>query len=142
MSYNLSQSPSGPKDIDDGLLDIFKLPVRFVSSNEVEHTRRVSDPRKGIRNAIHVERWSEGEELGRGGFGTVNLQSEKSGLVRAVKKLPRTSGRAKTMDSLREVLAMAYFTKVTTGLNLSPDIEADILIGRSLFRQISWVVSE
>lgn len=84
--------------------------MRFTDSY-VEHTRRITDTRRGIRNAVRVDQWTNDQELGRGGFGTVFLQREKSGLFRAVKQIPKHTGRTRTID-LREVLAMANLSKV------------------------------
>ena len=99
------------EETGDDFIDSFQLPVQFTESHVI-HTRRVTDIRRGIRNAIHEERWSRDREIGRGGFGTVYLESEGSGLVRAVKEVPKFAGRTRTMDHLREVLAMAHFKKV------------------------------
>lgn len=95
----------------DDFIDSFQLPVRFTDSY-VEHTRRITDIRRGIRNALQVEQWSRIKEIGRGGFGTVFLETDTCGFVRAVKEVPKYTGRARTMDYLREILAMAYFKKV------------------------------
>ncbi|KAL8867564.1 MAG: hypothetical protein Q9174_005583 [Haloplaca sp. 1 TL-2023] len=60
----------------------------------------------------HVSSAGLGEKSsGRGGFGIVYLETESKGSVRAVKELPKYSRRAKTIDFLREVLAMAHFSK-------------------------------
>ena len=100
------------EDTGDDLIDYFQSPVRFIDSY-TEHPCRVTDISRGIRNAIHVQRWSRQKELGRGGFGTVYLESEKGGRLRAVKEVPKQSGRTVTMDYLREILTMAHFSKVS-----------------------------
>ena len=102
---------SGSETTGDDLIDSFQLHVR-IEPSFVEHAYRFNDVSQGIRNAVCVERWSRNKELGRGGFGTVYLETEDKGSVRAVKEVPKYSGRAKTMDFLREVLAMAHFSKV------------------------------
>ena len=99
------------EDTGDDFIDYFQSPVRFTNSY-TEHPCRVTDVSRGIRNVIHVQRWSRQKELGRGGFGTVYLESERGGLLRAVKEVPKRSGRTVTMDYLREILTMAHFSKV------------------------------
>ncbi|KAL8869941.1 MAG: hypothetical protein Q9174_003897 [Haloplaca sp. 1 TL-2023] len=101
---------SGSETRGDDFIDSFQLPVS-IESSYVEHTYRYTDVARGIRNATRVERWSRSPELGRGGFGTVYLETETKGSVRAVKEVPKRAGRGKTMDFLREVLAMAHFSK-------------------------------
>ena len=88
---------AAPQDTGDDFIDSFQLPVRF-TEHHTEHARRITDVSRGIRNATYVERWSRKRELGRGGFGTVYLESD--------------TGRTGTVYYLREVLAMAHFTKV------------------------------
>ena len=100
-----------PEDTGDDFIDSFQLPVRFVDAH-TEHGRRITDVRRGIRNATIVERWSRVKVLGRGDFGTVHLESDHHGRVRAVKEVPKRTGRTRTIDYLREVLAMAHFSKV------------------------------
>ena len=99
------------EDTGDDFIDSFQLPVRFTEST-TEHARRITDVRRRIRNATHIERWERQKELGRGGFGTVYLESERAGLVCAVKEVPKHTGRTRTIDHLREILAMAHFSKV------------------------------
>ncbi|KAL8969166.1 MAG: hypothetical protein Q9183_002124 [Haloplaca sp. 2 TL-2023] len=101
---------SGSEITGDDFIDSFQLPVR-IEPSYVEHTYRFTDVARGIRNETRVERWSRRQELGRGGFGTVYMETEKKGSVRAVKELPKHAGRGKTMDFLPEVLAMAHFSK-------------------------------
>ncbi|KAI4140989.1 MAG: hypothetical protein L6R39_005558 [Caloplaca ligustica] len=111
MSGSTSSSPYGDiEETGDDIIDFFQLPVQFTHSY-VEHTRRITDPRRLIRNDIHVERWSREKEIGRGGFGTVYLESERGGGERAVKQLSKKTGRARPMDCLREILAMAHCSK-------------------------------
>ncbi len=107
----MSTSFGSAEETGDDFIDSFQLPVRFAGPY-VEHTRRKTDVSRGLRNVLCVETWSRGKELGRGGFGTVYLETEGNGGVRAVKEVPKRTGRTKTMDHLREVLAMVHFSKV------------------------------
>ena len=106
------------EDTGDDLIDYFQSHVRFTSSY-TEHPHRVTDVSRGIRNAIHVQQWSRQKELGRGGFGIVYLESEKSGRLRAVKQVPKKTGPTMTMDYLREILAMARCSKVRLSCNIT-----------------------
>ncbi|KAL8866503.1 MAG: hypothetical protein Q9174_006267, partial [Haloplaca sp. 1 TL-2023] len=101
---------SGNESTGDDMIDSFELPAR-IEPSFVEHSYRFNDVSRGIRNAVCVERWSRKGELGRGGFGTVYLEFEEKGSVRAVKELAKHTGRIKTIEVLREVLAMANFSK-------------------------------
>ena len=113
MSASTSSTPYNVlEETGDDFIDSFQLPVRF-KEDCVEHTRRITDISRGVRNAIHVEQWRRKKELGRGGFGIVYLESTKGGhQLRAVKEVPKYNGRTKTMNHLREVLAMAHFREV------------------------------
>ena len=96
----------------DDFIDSFRLPVHF-KEGCVEHIRRLTNISQGIRNALHIEQWVREKEIGRGGFGTVYLESNKTGpQLRAVKEVPKHTGRTKSMDHLREILAMAHFKEV------------------------------
>ena len=107
---------NGTEETGDDFIDSFQLSVRF-KEGCVEHTRRITDISQGIRNAILVEQWSRKKELGRGGFAVVYLESRMTGSqLRAVKEVPKYTGRTKTIDYLREVLAMAHFKEVCPSL--------------------------
>lgn len=54
-------------------------------------------------------------EIGRGGFGTVFLEKETEGQLRAVKIVQRRSNKEKIIEYLREVLAMANLSRVRHG---------------------------
>lgn len=112
----MASGRTGPSSDDvrnngDNLIDSFQWPAKFNDSS-VEHARRVTDRRAGIRNGLRVERWSREGELGRGGFGTVYLERESGGAERAVKQVKKQIGKGRTMAYLKEVLAMAALTKV------------------------------
>jgi hypothetical protein len=95
----------------DDFIDSYQLRTLFTGPF-VEHHRRFSDISRGIRNQIEVKQWQRVRELGRGGFGTVYLEAERGGAVRAVKEIPKHTNRTRTMDHLREILAMAHFSIV------------------------------
>ena len=101
----------GTESTGDDFIDSFQLPVRFATAH-VEHERKITDFSRGIRNAIDVQRWQRAGEINRGGFGIVYLEKETSGKVRAVKEVPKQTGKIRTMDHLKEVLAMAHFKRV------------------------------
>ncbi|KAI4157160.1 MAG: hypothetical protein LQ342_008507, partial [Letrouitia transgressa] len=109
MSTSLDPESDSVIPTGDDFIDSFQLPVRFKESC-IEHPYRITNISQGIRNAIYVEQWSREKELGRGGFGIVYLESRKADpQLRAVKEVPKHTGRTKTMELLREVLAMAHF---------------------------------
>lgn len=99
------------QETGDDFVDLFQITARWTDVG-VEHTRRRTDRRRGIRNAVTVERWERKQEVGRSGFGTVHLEKREDGQLRAIKMVPKVAGRARTLDHLREILAMAYFTRV------------------------------
>lgn len=61
---------------------------------------------------MKVERWKRRKEIGRGGFGIVYLEEDGTGKCRAVKEVPKMMGRESTIDPLREITAMASFSKI------------------------------
>jgi hypothetical protein len=99
------------EDTCDPLLDFWQLRAYFTGPY-VEHHRFFSDPSRGIRQQHEVKQWQRLRKLGQGAWGKVYLQSEREGAVRAVKKLKKDLYKEKTMDYLREILAMAEVSKV------------------------------
>jgi hypothetical protein len=93
------------------LVDRFKLNTNFYS-DFTEHWHHVSDPARGIRKDTVFTQWSRVKDIGRGAFGTVYLEKAGCGSLRAVKELRKHGHRSKTIDYLRELLAMAYFSMV------------------------------
>ncbi|KAG0133632.1 kinase-like domain-containing protein, partial [Tuber indicum] len=86
----------------------YKLETEF-SHDLVRHTR---DPEKGKdRNKKAKEEWSNCGELGKGGFGIVNKQIQKTtGRYRAVKTIDKRLSHR--FDYSRELLVMAILAKV------------------------------
>lgn len=95
------------------LLDFWQLRAHFVGPF-VEHRRYISDASRGIRKQLEFKQWRRGRELGRGAFGTVFLEKEREGELRAVKELQKSTYKEKAIDYLREILAMANMSKVST----------------------------
>ena len=95
----------------DDFLDSKQLRAYFPRPMLVEHHSTFSDPARGIRNKRRVEKWQRKKELGRGAFGTVYLEAESKGAVRAVKEIPQRAGGLKTVHHLREILAMAKLSE-------------------------------
>lgn len=93
------------------LIDRYRLPTTF-RKEAIEHRRLVSDRARGLRRVTEIKKWSRVRELGHGGFGTVYLEKELHGALRAVKEIRKPTHGARTMDYLRELLAMAYFSMV------------------------------
>lgn len=109
---NVKENDNLWEETADDFVDSFKIQARW-SDIGVEHSRRVTDSRRGIRNALHVEKWRRVRELGRGGFGNVYLEEQvDQGRLRAVKEVPKNAGQKRTLDPLHEVLAMAHFSQV------------------------------
>lgn len=98
------------EDTGDDYIDSFQLPVQFTKLY-TEHSRRVANVSRGIRNAVHIQSWSRVKELGRGGFGTVYLETEKDGFARAVKAVQKETGHTRTLHYIHKILAMAHFGK-------------------------------
>lgn len=64
-----------------------------------------------IHRADRTERWTRVKKVGRGGFGRVYLERDMVGRFRAVKELSKEFNEAQRQDYLRELFAMAYFSK-------------------------------
>ena len=99
----------------DDLLDLLQLRANFETiegATYTEHHRLFSDSSRQIRNQLEIKRWKRERELGRGGFGTVYLEQETEGQLRAVKIVQRRSEK-KAVEYLREVLAMANLSRVS-----------------------------
>lgn len=100
-----------PSTTGNDFLDSFQLNVAFTESH-VEQLRLYCDRERGLRNLVEVKQWKRIKELGRGGFGVVYLEEDSSGKQRAVKEVPKSMGKQKVIDPLREIIAMASFSKV------------------------------
>ena len=92
----------------DKIIDYHKLQTKFFD-NHVQHTTYHSDAARGRRKVKVVKTWRKGQELGRGTFGTVFLETSEIGEQRAVKEIARGQGK---FDYKRELMAMAILTKV------------------------------
>lgn len=57
-----------------------------------------------------TERWSKGKTLGKGTFGTVWLEKEEKGTLRAVKQISKTN----ILVNARELLALSTLKAVST----------------------------
>jgi hypothetical protein len=111
MEYLRPYQSSQPFLTGNDILDTFHLNVTF-SGSYLEQRRAFSDRRRGLRDVIEVKTWRRTKELGRGGFGIVYLEEDEQGNARAVKEVPRAMGKQTTIDPLREITAMAAFSKV------------------------------
>ena len=99
----------------DDVLDFWQLQAHFETiegATYTEHRRLFSDSSRQIRNQLEIKRWRRERELGRGGFGTVYLEQETEGQLRAVKIVQKRSEK-KAIEYLREVLAMANLSRVS-----------------------------
>ena len=96
------------QEMDDSQSDLivwYKLETQFFPDH-VRHTKCVREARN--RNEKIKEDWRDCEELGKGGFGVVHRQVEKTtGRCRAVKKIDK-----RQHNCSRELLVMAILTKV------------------------------
>ncbi|KAK7892566.1 hypothetical protein LTR67_007663 [Exophiala xenobiotica] len=103
--------PGTLQETGDDILDLYQLRPHF-SGPCVEHHRYFSDPSRGIRNQLEVQRWARLRELGSGAFGRVFLEREENkGRLRAVKELSKAKYKTKAVDYLREILAMANLSR-------------------------------
>ncbi|KAK5269507.1 hypothetical protein LTR99_006941 [Exophiala xenobiotica] len=103
--------PGTLQETGDDILDLYQLRPHF-SGPCVEHHRYFSDPSRGIRNQLEVQRWTRFRELGSGAFGTVFLEREENnGSLRAVKVLSKAKYKTKAVNYLREILAMANLSR-------------------------------
>ena len=90
------------------LIEWYKLETEF-SQDRVRHAKYFGKAKN--RNARVKEDWSNCGELGRGGFGVVHKQIEKTtGQYRAVKTIDRRLPHE--VDYSRELLVMAILAKV------------------------------
>ncbi|KAA6411068.1 MAG: CAMK kinase [Lasallia pustulata] len=93
------------------LVEFFKLETRFLHDC-TEHTQAVPDPTRIRRKSIkEVKQWRRVRELGEGGFGVVWLEEEQGGELRAVKEIRKRDQQSNRIDIIRELLAMAYFSR-------------------------------
>ena len=88
-----------------------KLNTRFFSSH-VQHTTFHSDVSQGKRQVKVVRNWFRGRELGRGGSGTVFLETSERGERRAVKDIAKDKNSRIKINYRRELMAMAVLAKV------------------------------
>ncbi|CUS11453.1 unnamed protein product, partial [Tuber aestivum] len=94
--------------VQSDLVMRYKLETEFFQDH-VRHTRCVEKAKNGNKKV--KEDWSNCGELGKGGFGIVDMQVQKAtGQYRAVKTIVKRS--ATEFDYSRELLAMAILTKV------------------------------
>ena len=94
------------------LIAFFKLETRFLHDC-TEHTRAVPDPNRKRRKSIKgVKQWRRVRELGEGGFGLVWLEKEQHGELRAVKEIRKRDQQSNRIDISRELLDIAYFSRV------------------------------
>ena len=94
----------------DPAIGYHKLDTRFFRGH-VRHTTSHSDASLGRRQVTVAKNWYRGQELGRGNFGTVYLESSDKGEHRAVKEMLKGKDRKK-IDYRRELMAMAILAKV------------------------------
>ncbi|CUS11457.1 unnamed protein product, partial [Tuber aestivum] len=86
----------------------YKLETEFFQDH-VRHTKYVEEAKN--REKQVKEDWSNCRELGKGGFGVVHKQIQKTtGHYRAVKTIDKTVSRG--LDYSRELLVMAILAKV------------------------------
>ena len=94
------------------LIEFFKLETRFLHDC-IEHTRAVPDAaRKRRKPSKEAKQWRRVRELEEGGFGVVWLEKEQDGELRAVKEIRKRDQQQNRIDISRELLAMAYFSRV------------------------------
>ncbi|KAK5464610.1 hypothetical protein LTS15_001172 [Exophiala xenobiotica] len=104
--------PGTLQETGDDILDLYQLRPHF-SGHCVEHHRYFSDPSRGIRNQLEVQRWARLRELGSGAFGRVFLEREENkGRLRAVKELSKAKYKTMAVDYLREILEMANLSRL------------------------------
>jgi len=90
------------------LIEWYKLETEFFR-DRVRHTRYLGKAKN--RNEKVKEDWSNCGEVGKGGFGVVHKQIEKTtGQCRAVKTIEKRLPNE--VDYSRELLVMAILTKV------------------------------
>lgn len=83
-----------------------------VYKERVEEHSYISDPAKQIRRKLHTRVWHIEQVLGRGGFGEVRLERNKTdGQVRAVKRITRIGAAVNEMEWERELKALLEFSK-------------------------------
>jgi len=95
-------------NIQSDLIVWYKLETEFFQ-DRVRHTKYLGKTKN--RNEKVKEDWSNCGKLGRGGFGVVQKQPEKTtGNYRAVKMIDKRPSI--TLDYSRELLVMAILAKV------------------------------
>ena len=99
------------------LVRLSKLDTQFYSDPEyVQHVRYISGSTLRERKIRKEERWKRERWLGRGSFGTVELErcihGESEGKVRAVKKIQKLESG----DYYRELEAIALFSHSNVNL--------------------------
>ena len=95
-------------NLQSDLIVWYKLETEFFQ-DRVRHTKYLGKAKK--RKEKVKEDWSNCEELGRGGFGVVHKQIEKTtGHCRAVKTIDKRLPAR--LDYSRELLVMAILAKV------------------------------
>ena len=95
------------------LIDFFALKDTEFYPDFVSHTVTKSPRIRGEQEITTVEQWHRLKELGYGYFGTVWLEQEHSGELRAVKELRKQRQASQSSHYLRELLALASFTRVS-----------------------------
>ena len=93
------------------LVDHFKFDVDFYPEY-TRHVFHISDHARGWRKLRVEKKWYRQVRLGQGGFGTVWLEKEHDGEVRAVKEIPKKSSLQSQIDYKKELLAMSVLSKV------------------------------
>jgi hypothetical protein len=93
-------------------LDHLKIETVF-QPDHIISTAYISDPRRGIRRARIERRWYKKKSLGSGSFGEVWLEQENSDLaqLRAVKAIKKAQMERVKIDYMRELTALAHFSK-------------------------------
>ena len=101
------------RDMDNTQSDLimwYQLETEFFQDH-VKHTRYLGEAKS--RNKKVKEEWSNCGELGKGGFGVVHKQTQKTtGRCRAVKMIDKRPPLR--LDYSRELLVMAILAKVGT----------------------------
>ena len=95
-------------NVQSDLVEWYKLDTEFFQDH-VRHTRYLGKAKN--RNKKVKEEWSNCGELGKGGFGVVYKQTQKTtGRYRAVKTIDKKPPLR--LDYSRELLVMAILAKV------------------------------
>ncbi len=102
---------------NSNLIDQFKLHVQFHADYTL-HNFHTSDRARGQRKVTVQKKWRRKKKLGQGGFGSVWLEEEQDGSLRAVKEIPQQDPSQSDIDYKRELLAMAKFSRVSNYRNM------------------------